>query len=105
MIADFNAAELMIREMIKMIDTKKSFFRPGWRMMFGIPSSITEVEKRAVRDSAEQAGAKEVYLLLEPIAAALGMGIDVLEPVGNMIIDIGGGTTGISVITLAGNSL
>jgi rod shape-determining protein MreB and related proteins len=86
-IADFNAAELMIREMIKMIC---------------IPSSITEVEKRAVRDSAEQAGAKEVYLLHEPMAAALGIGIDVEEPVGNMIIDIGGGTTGITVIALAG---
>src|SRR5438874_9838851 len=76
-IADFNAAEIMIREMIKMIDPRRSFFKPSWRMMFGIPSSITEVEKRAVRDSAEQAGAKEVYLLLEPIAAALGIGIDV----------------------------
>jgi rod shape-determining protein MreB len=71
-------------------------------MMICIPSSITEVEKRAVRDSAEQAGAKEVYLLHEPMAAALGIGIDVGEPVGNMIIDIGGGTTGITVIALAG---
>ena len=70
--------------------------------MICIPSSITEVEKRAVRDSAEQAGAKEVYLLHEPMAAALGIGIDVEEPVGNMIIDIGGGTTGITVIALAG---
>jgi rod shape-determining protein MreB len=71
-------------------------------MMICIPSSITEVEKRAVRDSAEQAGAKEVYLIHEPMAAALGIGIDVEEPVGNMIIDIGGGTTGITVIALAG---
>lgn len=71
-------------------------------MVICIPSSITEVEKRAVRDSAEQAGAKEVYLIHEPMAAALGIGIDVEEPVGNMIIDIGGGTTGISVIALAG---
>jgi len=70
--------------------------------MICIPSSITEVEKRAVRDSAEQAGAKEVYLIHEPMAAALGIGIDVEEPVGNMIIDIGGGTTGITVIALAG---
>src|SRR5450432_1041462 len=101
-IADFNAAELMIREMIKMIHPKKPLFPPSWRMMICIPSSITEVEKRAVRDSAEQAGAKEVYLLHEPMAAALGIGIDVEEPVGNMIIDIGGGTTGISVIALAG---
>ncbi len=101
-IADFNAAELMIREMIKMIYPKKQLFPPTWRMMICIPSSITEVEKRAVRDSAEQAGAKEVYLLHEPMAAAIGIGIDVEEPVGNMIIDIGGGTTGITVIALAG---
>jgi rod shape-determining protein MreB len=71
-------------------------------MVICIPSSITEVEKRAVRDSAEQAGAKEVYMIHEPMAAALGIGIDVEEPVGNMIIDIGGGTTGITVIALAG---
>src|SRR5947207_8161857 len=101
-IADFNAAELMIREMIKMIYPKKPLFPPSWRMMICIPSSITEVEKRAVRESAEQAGAKEVYLIHEPMAAALGIGIDVEEPVGHMIIDIGGGTTGISVIALAG---
>ena len=101
-IADFNAAELMIREMIKKINPKKALFGPSWRMMICIPSSITEVEKRAVRDSAEQAGAKEVYLVHEPMAAALGMGIDVEEPVGNMIIDIGGGTTGVTVVALAG---
>jgi rod shape-determining protein MreB len=101
-IADFNAAELMMREMIKKIGSKRSLFAPSWRMMICIPSSITEVEKRAVRDSAEQAGAKEVYLVHEPLAAALGMGIDVEEPVGNMIIDIGGGTTGITVVALAG---
>src|SRR5678810_1115173 len=71
-------------------------------MMICIPSSITEVEKRAVRDSAEQAGAKEVYLIFEPMAAALGIGLDVEEPVGNMIIDIGGGTTEIAVIALSG---
>jgi rod shape-determining protein MreB len=92
----------MIRELIKMIYPKKPLFTPSWRMVICIPSSITEVEKRAVRDSAEQAGAKEVYLIHEPMAAALGIGIDVEEPVGNMIIDIGGGTTGISVIALAG---
>ena len=101
-IADFNAAELMIRELIKMIYPKKPLFPPSWRMVICIPSSITEVEKRAVRDSAEQAGAKEVYMIHEPMAAALGIGIDVEEPVGNMIIDIGGGTTGITVIALAG---
>ncbi len=101
-IADFNAAEGMIRGFIKMIHEKKPLFSPSWRMVICIPSSITEVEKRAVRDSAEQAGAKEVYLIHEPMAAALGIGIDVEEPVGNMIIDIGGGTTGISVIALGG---
>jgi len=101
-IADFNAAELMIKEMIKMIYPKKPWIAPRWRMVICIPSSITEVEKRAVRDSAEQAGATEVYLIHEPMSAALGIGIDVEEPVGNMIIDIGGGTTGITVIALAG---
>ena len=101
-IADFNAAELMIRELIKLVYPKKPLFAPSWRMMICIPSSITEVEKRAVRDSAEQAGAKEVYLIHEPMAAALGIGIDVEEPNGNMIIDIGGGTTEIAVIALSG---
>ena len=99
-IADFNAAEGMLREMIKLVYPKKPLFPPSWRMVICIPSSITEVEKRAVRDSAEQAGAKEVYMIHEPMAAAIG--IDVEEPVGNMIIDIGGGTTGITVIALAG---
>lgn len=102
-IADFSAAEGMIREMIKLIThSKRSLFSPSWRMVICIPSSITEVEKRAVKDSAEQAGAKEVYMIHEPMAAALGIGIDVEEPTGNMVIDIGGGTTGISVISLSG---
>ena len=101
-IADFTAAELMIRGMIKMIESGNRLFSPSHRMVICIPSGITEVEKRAVRDSAEIAGAKEVYLIHEPMAAALGIGIDVEEPVGNMIIDIGGGTTGITVIALAG---
>jgi rod shape-determining protein MreB len=101
-IADFNAAEGMIRELIKLIYPKKPLFAPSWRMVICIPSSITEVEKRAVRDSAEQAGAKEVYMIMEPMAAALGIGIDVEEPTGNMVIDIGGGTTGISIISLSG---
>lgn len=101
-IADFNAAEGMLREMIKLVYPKKPLFAPSWRMVICIPSSITEVEKRAVCDSAEQAGAKEVYMILEPMAAALGIGIDVEEPTGNMVIDIGGGTTGISIISLSG---
>jgi len=101
-IADFQAAEQMIRGMIKMIGTGKSLFSPSLRMVICIPSGITEVEKRAVRDSAEHAGAKEVYLIHEPMAAAIGIGIDVQEPMGNMIIDIGGGTSEIAVIALGG---
>ncbi|MDD2345151.1 MAG: rod shape-determining protein [Bacteroidales bacterium] len=101
-IADFQAAEYMLRGMIKMISTKNSLFPPALRMVICIPSGITEVEERAVRDSAEQAGAKEVRLIHEPMAAAIGIGIDVLEPTGNMIIDIGGGTSEIAVIALGG---
>ena len=101
-IADFQAAEFMIREMIKMITPKKSLFPPALKMVVCIPSGITEVEERAVRDSAEQAGAKEVRLIHEPMAAAIGIGIDVLEPTGNMIVDIGGGTSEIAVIALGG---
>lgn len=101
-IADFQAAEHMIREMIKMISPKKSLFPPSLKMVICIPSGITEVEERAVRDSAEQSGAKEVRLIHEPMAAAIGIGIDVLEPTGNMIIDIGGGTTEVAVIALGG---
>ncbi len=101
-IADFNAAEQMIRGMIRMINPGKRLFSPQLRMVICIPSGITEVEKRAVRDSAERAGSKEVYLIHEPMAAAIGIGIDVSEPMGNMIIDIGGGTTEIAVIALGG---
>ncbi len=101
-IADFQAAEAMIRAMIKMTETKKALFPPSLRMVVCIPSGITEVEERAVRDSCEQAGAKEVRLIHEPMAAAIGIGIDVLEPVGNMVIDVGGGTTEIAVIALGG---
>jgi len=101
-IADFKAAEIMIREMIKMIGFKNSVFPPALKMVICIPSGITEVEERAVKDSAEQAGAKEVRLIHEPMAAAIGIGIDVLEPTGNMIIDIGGGTSEIAVIALGG---
>lgn len=101
-IADFQSAEYMIRELIKMIWPKKPLFMPGLKMVICIPSGITEVEERAVKDSAEQAGAKEVRLIHEPMAAAIGIGIDVMEPTGNMIIDIGGGTSEIAVIALGG---
>jgi rod shape-determining protein MreB len=101
-IADFEAAEHMIKGMIKMINQGRKLFQPSLRMVICIPSGITEVEKRAVRDSAEHAGGKEVYLIHEPMAAAIGIGIDVEEPMGNMIIDIGGGTSEIAVIALGG---
>jgi rod shape-determining protein MreB and related proteins len=101
-IADFNAAEQMLRGMIAMVNRRKTLFSPHLRMVICIPSGITEVEKRAVKDSAEKAGCKEVKLIHEPMAAAIGIGIDVEEPYGNMIIDIGGGTTEIAVINLGG---
>ncbi|MBE0661736.1 MAG: rod shape-determining protein [Bacteroidales bacterium] len=101
-IADFQSAEHMLREMIKMINHKKTLFPPALKMVICIPSGITEVEERAVKDSAEQAGAKEVRLIHEPMAAAIGIGIDVMEPNGNMVIDIGGGTSEIAVIALGG---
>ena len=101
-IADFQSSEQMIRGFIAMIPRKKSILSPALKMVICIPSGVTEVEKRAVIDSAEHAGAKDVWLIHEPMAAALGIGIDVLEPKGNMVIDIGGGTTEIAVISLGG---
>jgi len=100
-IADFQAAEAMIQGMINMIGTKRRFFT-HLRMVICIPSGITEVEKRAVFDSADHVDSKETYLIHEPMAAALGIGLDVEEPIGNMVIDIGGGTTEIAVIALSG---
>jgi rod shape-determining protein MreB len=101
-IADFQASEQMIRGFIEMLNMKRSVFAPSLKMVVCIPSGVTEVEKRAVIDSAEHAGAKDVWLIHEPMAAAIGIGIDVLEPKGNMVIDIGGGTTEIAVISLGG---
>jgi rod shape-determining protein MreB len=101
-IADFYAAEEMIRGMIKKINPNKTWIKPSLKMVICIPSGITEVEKRAVKDSAEHAGGKEVYLIHEPMAASIGIGIDVSEPMGNMVIDIGGGTSEIAVIALGG---
>ena len=99
-IADFNAAEQMIRGMIKMINPKPRVFSPALKMVVCIPSGSTEVEIRAVRDSAEHAGGREVYMIYEPLAAAVGIGLDVEAPEGNMVVDIGGGTTEIAVISL-----
>lgn len=101
-IADFNAAELMIRGLVKKASSRSNWFSPSLRMVVGIPSGSTEVEIRAVRDSSEHAGGRDVYMLFEPMAAALGIGLDVEAPEGNMIVDIGGGTTEIAVISLGG---
>ncbi len=100
-IADFQAAEALIQGLINMIGEKRRFFT-HLKMVICIPSGITEVEKRAVFDSADHVDSKETYLIHEPMAAALGIGLDVEEPIGNMIVDIGGGTTEIAVIALSG---
>ena len=99
-IADFEITESMLRYFIKKAHRRKFFIKP--RIVVAVPSGITEVEKRAVKDSAEHAGAREVYLVEEPMAAAIGVGLPVQEPAGNMIIDVGGGTTEVAVISLAG---
>lgn len=99
-IADFEVTEQMIRYFIKKVHNRRSLLHP--RIVIGIPSCITEVEKRAVRESAQQAGAREVYLIEEPMAAAIGANIPIHEPAGNMIVDVGGGTTEVAVISLGG---
>ena len=102
-IADFDASEKMLQMLIKSIPAlKKKLFTPALRLVICIPSGITEVEMRAVKESAERVNGKEVYLIHEPMAAAIGIGIDIMQPKGNMIVDIGGGTTEIAVIALAG---
>ncbi|MBR6747076.1 MAG: rod shape-determining protein [Muribaculaceae bacterium] len=101
-IADFNAAELLIRGLVKKASKKNNWFSPSLRMVVGIPSGSTEVEIRAVRDSSEHANGRDVYMIYEPMAAALGIGLDVAAAEGNMIVDIGGGTTEIAVISLGG---
>ncbi|MCE5174698.1 MAG: rod shape-determining protein [Bacteroidales bacterium] len=101
-IADFYAAEQMMRGLIRMASPQKRLFSPNLRMVICVPSGSTEVELRAVRDSAEHAGGRDVYMLYEPMAAAIGIGIDVEAPEGNMIVDIGGGTTEIAIISLGG---
>jgi len=103
-IADFHAAELMIQGMIKMLQKRRGYFLTPFfnKIIICIPSGTTDVEKRAVRDSTAQTGAKEVYMIYEPIAAAIGIGMNISEPIGCMIVDIGGGTTEIAVIALAG---
>lgn len=101
-IADFYACEQMMRGLIKMVKTGHHLFTPSLRMVIGVPSGSTEVELRAVRDSAEHSGGRDVYLIFEPMAAAIGCGIDVELPEGQMIVDIGGGSTEIAVISLGG---
>ena len=99
-IANFDLTEAMLKYFIRKVHNRNTLVRP--RIIIGVPSGITQVEKRAVRDSAEQAGAREVYLIDEPMAAAIGAGLPIEEPFGNMIVDVGGGTTEVAVISLSG---
>jgi rod shape-determining protein MreB len=99
-IANFEITEAMLKYFITEVHNRRTLVRP--RIVIGVPSGITQVEKRAVRDSAESAGAREVYLIEEPMAAAIGVGLPIQEPSGNMIVDIGGGTTEVAVISLSG---
>jgi rod shape-determining protein MreB len=101
-IADFEITESMLRYFIRKIHPGKTLVRPRPRIVIGVPGGITAIEKRAVRESAKSAGAREVYLIEEPMAAAIGAGLPITEPTGNMIVDIGGGTTEVAVISLAG---
>ncbi len=101
-IADFTAAEMLIRGLVNKVKTNGHLFSPSLKMVIGIPSGSTNVEIRAVRDSADRAGGREVYMIFEPMAAALGAGLDVEAPMGNMVIDIGGGTSEIACISLGG---
>jgi rod shape-determining protein MreB len=101
-IADFEVTEAMLRYFIKKAHNKRTIFRPRPRIMICIPFGVTEVEKRAVRESAESAGAREVFLIEEPMAAAIGAGLPIMDATGNMVVDIGGGTTEVAVISLGG---
>jgi len=102
-IADFDSAELMLKHFIQRVHEGKTLVSP--RIVIGIPSGVTGVERRALMDAASQAGARDVYLIDEPVAAAIGAGLPVAEPIGNMIIDIGGGTTEVAVLSLQGTVL